>query len=256
MGKDRLGGRPEVRLRQRVSDAADRYSWHGRRHGHKLRPRRRALIETLLPKLAVECPEGGGLDAAALFDSGKEDKKELWLEIGFGAGEHLAAQAQAHPDVGFIGCEPFVNGIATLLGLIEDRNLGNIRIYPDDARLLFSHLPEAGFERVFILFPDPWPKTRHHKRRLISPETLDQLARVMKDGGTLHFASDHMEYVRWTLDHVTRHPAFRWTASSAADWRRPRPGTPVTRYEKKATDRGLKPAYLTFCRRPRNTSEG
>ncbi len=237
-----------------MSATTDRHSWYGRRHGHKLRPRRRALIETLLPKLAVICPDGGArLDIAALFDPGRED---LWLEIGFGAGEHLAAQAQAHPDVGFIGCEPFVNGIASLLSLIQDQDLGNIRVYSDDARLLFGHLPEACFGRVFIMFPDPWPKKRHHKRRLISPQTLDALARLMKDGGTLQFASDHMEYVRWTLDHFFRHPAFQWTAKTTADWRRPSPGSPATRYEKKAISRGLKPAYLTFRRRPRNNQEG
>ncbi len=232
-----------------MSATAGRPSWYGRRHGHKLRPRRRALIETLLPKLAITCPDGGArLDAAALFDP---PRKDLWLEIGFGAGEHLAAQAQAHPDVGFIGCEPFVNGVASLLSLIEDQGLGNIRIYSDDVRLLFGHLPEACFGRVFILFPDPWPKKRHHKRRLILPPTLDSLALLMKDGGTLQFASDHMEYVRWTLDHFCRHPAFQWTARTAADWRRPRPGAAATRYEKKAVSRGLKPAYLTFRRRSR-----
>jgi tRNA (guanine-N7-)-methyltransferase len=232
-----------------VSETGRHHSWYGRRQGHKLRPRRRALIDTLLPELAIVLPDGdAGLDAAALFEPRRED---LWLEIGFGAGEHLAAQAQAHPDVGFIGCEPFVNGVASLLSQIEDQGLANIRIYDEDAHLLFAPLPEACFGRVFIMFPDPWPKKRHHKRRLISPPTLDALARLMKDGGTLQFASDHMAYVRWTLDHFTRHPEFQWMARTAADWRRTPPGAAATRYEQKAISRGLSPAYLTFRRRPR-----
>lgn len=248
MGEGRPGGSPEVGLRLLLSDHP-RFHRYGRRRGHRLRPGRRRLIETLLPQLRVEPSEDGArLDLVRLFG---RPPRRLWLEVGFGAGEHLAAQAEAHQDVDFIGCEPFVNGVATLLSRIDAAGLTNIRILDDDARPLLAALPEAAVDRVFILFPDPWPKTRHHKRRIIAPPTLEALARVMADGAELRFASDDMDYVRWTLDHICRHGAFAWTARRPADWRH-RPADAVeTRYEAKARAGGATCVYLIFRRRPR-----
>ena len=222
----------------------------GRRRGHKLRPGRQALVDTLLPKLRVEPPaNGGSLDPATLFATPPSD---LWLEIGFGGGEHLAAQAQARPDIGFIGCEPFVNGVAKLLSTIEAEGLENVRVRDDDALPLLRALPEACIGRAFLLFPDPWPKARHHRRRFVSPANLDLLAHLLADGAEFRFASDHDGYVDWTLYHVRRHPAFEWTARRPGDWReRPVDAFP-TRYEAKALERGETCTYLTFRRRSRN----
>ena len=160
---------------------------YGRRRGRPLRPGQRHLQETLLPRLAVTPPETGVLDPASLF---AERPESVWLEIGFGAGEHLAAQAEAHPEIGFIGCEVFENGVARLVAEIARRGLGNIRIFPDDVRVLLDALAPASLDRVFILFPDPWPKARHHKRRLVSTATLDRLAVLMRTGAELRLATD------------------------------------------------------------------
>ncbi len=177
--------------------------------------------------------------------------RPLWLEIGFGAGEHLAAQAAARPDVTILGCETFVNGIAGLLTQVEARGLGNVRIFPDDANLLLPRLAPASVARAFLPFLDPWPKTRHHKRRFVQPATLDQLARVLADDAELRFASDHPGYVAWTLALAQPHPAFAWTASGPEDWRRRPADAVMTRYEAKALDRGARCYYLSFRRRPR-----
>lgn len=217
---------------------------HGRRRGRKLRPGRAALLDRLLPRLAVPLPPtGDALDWAALFP---RPVRALWLEIGFGAGEHLAWQAAQHPDIGLIGCEPFINGVSSLLRLIDDRHLDNIRIHPDDARPLIDALPDAAVGRCFILFPDPWPKTRHHRRRFVRPETLDALARVLADDAELRLASDDAGLVDWMLFHLRRHPAFRWTARRAADWRMRPADWPATRYEAKALHG--RPVYLAFRR--------
>ena len=237
----RLTGRPR----------SDRPRWYGRRRGHTLRQGRQNLLDTLLPRLSLLPPADGQLDLHSLFPKPPED---IWLEVGFGGGEHLAAQARAYPGVGFIGCEPFVNGVAALLARIEDEGISNIRIFDDDARLLFDHLPDACFERVFILFSDPWPKKRHHRRRFICPDTLSDLARLMKDGAELRFASDDEDYVAWTLEHFTHHSCFAWTARRPDDWRRrPRNGF-ATHYETKALDRGAACIYLCFTRRSRANS--
>jgi len=228
----------------------DTLRWYGRRRGHKLRPGRQALIDELLPHLRLTAPAAAGalLDLAAAFSGPVTD---IWLEIGFGAGEHLAAQARNHPDVGFIGCEPFVNGVAGLLNRVEKDGLANVRIFDDDARKLFPFLPDAGIGRVFSLFSDPWPKKRHHRRRFIATETLDALARFLKDGAEFRFASDHRGYVRWTLEHLIRHPDFSWPAKSKRDWTNLPPDWVETRYEKKAKNHGAQPVYLCFRRRSR-----
>ena len=208
---------------------------------------RKRLINELLPVIQIE-PGEGPLHPKDLF---KENPDQNWLEIGFGGGEHLAAQAAKHPEVGFIGCEPFINGVACLLNEVEAKNLRNVRIYPDDARDIIDRIPSATLERVFLLFPDPWPKKRHSSRRFISAENLDALARVTRDGGEFRFASDEMGYVRWTLQHVRRHGAFVWTAESARDWHDQPSDWQTTRYESKAKANGRTCVYLKFQRRKR-----
>ena len=218
---------------------------YGRRRGRALRPGQRGLKEALLPGLAFPLPGAGPLDPPSLFPG---RPRQVWLEIGFGSGEHLAAQAERHPDLGFIGCEVFENGIVKLLGEIERRGLGNIRIFADDARLLLAALAPASIGRVFILFPDPWPKRRHHKRRLVSREGLDALARVMPDGAELRLATDDASYLRWILEHATARPGFSWLARRPRHWRERPEDWPPTRYEEKARAAGRKPAFLRFLR--------
>jgi len=165
--------------------------------------------------------------------------------------EKSAAQAQANPKVGMIGCEPFINGVAALLDRISTDNLLNIRIFDDDARKLLDCLPPESLARAYVLFSDPWPKARHHKRRFMGPAALDAFSRLLKDNAEVRFASDHMGYVRWVLEQMTHHPDFVWPARAPADWR-DRPGDWVeTRYEKKALESGRKCVYLTFRRRSR-----
>jgi tRNA (guanine-N7-)-methyltransferase len=206
------------------------------------------LLATLLPELRIDLPEHGGLDPGQLFPA---KPAELWLEIGFGAGEHLAAQAAAHPEVGFLGAEVFENGVVKLLAEVRHRDLANVRILVDDARLLLAALPDACLGRVFILFPDPWPKQRHHKRRIVSPGALDQLARAMKEGAELRLATDDAGYLHAMLELVPPHPAFAWLARGPADWLRRPSDWPPTRYEAKAVAAGRIPHFLRFRRRSR-----
>jgi tRNA (guanine-N7-)-methyltransferase len=177
--------------------------------------------------------------------------RPIWLEIGFGGGEHLAQQAACHLAIGFLGCEVFENGIAKLVAEIDRRGLANIRIFSDDARLLLAALPAASVDRVFILFPDPWPKERHKKRRLVSGETLDRLAAIMRGGAELRLATDDPDYLSWMLERVTRQPAFEWLARRPADWRERPADWPPTRYEEKARAAGRTPYFLRIVRRPR-----
>jgi tRNA (guanine-N7-)-methyltransferase len=202
----------------------------------------------LLPRLSVEVPSEGALDPRQLFATPVE---RTWLEIGFGAGEHLAAQAASAADAGVIGCEVFENGVVKLLGELKRLGLVNVRLFVDDARLLIAALVDASLDRVFILFPDPWPKQRHHKRRMVSTETLDALARAMRDGAELRLATDDMAYLRWMLERATAHGAFEWLARGPQDWRERPADWPQTRYEKKAIAAGRKPVFLRFRRRPR-----
>ncbi len=251
------GGTFDNRTGDGPGDKGPRRRLYGRQQGRPLRPSRRNLINTLLPELTVpiaggdEARPAGELDPATLFTAADGSAPlECWLEIGFGGGEHLAAQAQAHPEIGFIGCEPFINGVAALLANISALDLGNIRLHPDDARLLLEALKDKSISRAFILFPDPWPKKRHWKRRIVAPQTLDQLARVMKEGAELRLASDDPGYVEWMLAHLTGHPAFEWQARRAQDWRQA-PGDWVkTRYEAKARAAGRDCVHLSFRRRP------
>jgi len=216
---------------------------YGRRRGKKLRPGRERLMAELLPQIAVR-------PGTPVPDQFPPDVRELWLEIGFGGGEHLTAQAGGNPDVGIVGCEPFMNGVAKLLSQIDEDDLKNVRIHADDARDIFPDFPDGSLDRVFILFPDPWPKTKHHKRRLIQTALLDEMARMLKDGGEFRFASDHMGYVRWVLAVLIKHPDFEWMAEGPSDWRDPPDDWTRTRYEQKQLA-GDKIVYLRFRRKSR-----
>jgi tRNA (guanine-N7-)-methyltransferase len=225
-------------------------NFHGRRHGKRLRARQRDLLETRLAALAppgvdpAENPGRRPIDLAALFP----DARAVWLEIGFGGGEHLIETARANPGIGLIGCEPFVNGVAKLLSAIEGAALSNLAVHAGDARDLMDVLPRGSIGRVYLLYPDPWPKRKHWKRRFVNPRNLDQLAAVMAPGAELRVATDIADYVRHSLEQVRRHPAFAWTAERPADWREPWPGWPGTRYEAKALREGRTPHYLVFRR--------
>lgn len=223
--------------------------WYGRRSSHKLRPGRRRLMDELLPKVGIAPPAPGEtVDPAALFGGPCRD---LHLEIGFGGGEHLSGCAAKTPDTCFIGCEPFIDGVASLLADVEEKGLANVRVFSDDARILLDALPDACLSRTYLLFPDPWPKKRHNRRRIVDAEFLSTLARLSADGAEFQFASDHMGYVAWALAALHRHPDWSWTARRPADWREPPPGWVPTRYEAKARKKGDLPAYLLFRRRPR-----
>ena len=240
--------RPDGDVRPQGARTED-VRFYGRRKGKPLRAGRRDLLDQRLPDLALPEPAPGELlDPVSLF---ARRPRAVWLEIGFGGGEHLAAQAAAHPDVGFIGGEVFEYGVAKLVAAVDQGGLENVRVHPDDIRPVLDHLPDACLERIFVLFPDPWPKSRHAKRRMIAPRRLDAFARLLADGGLLRVASDETGYVAWTLAHAVAHPQFAWTARRPGDWREPPADHVPTRYEAKALAEGRPPAYLDFCRRPR-----
>ncbi len=218
---------------------------YGRRRGRALRPGQQRLVAARLPQLRFELPPGGMLDPRTLFPP---PIAAVWLELGFGGGEHLAAQAEAQPAIGMIGAEVFENGIAKLVREVDRRGLANVRIFADDARALVAALAPASIARTFILFPDPWPKERHKKRRIVSQPFLDALARALADGSELRLATDDMDYARAMLERVIDHADFRWLATSARDWRERAADWPPTRYEEKALARGRTPIYLRFAR--------
>jgi tRNA (guanine-N7-)-methyltransferase len=257
-------------LADQTPPGSRRRQLYGRRKGPKLSPHQASLFRTLLPGLSL--PLEPGRDARSYFTMGPV--RDAWLEVGFGGGEHLLWQAQHHPDVGFIGAEPYEAGVAKLLSRLafpgtagfqpasmihshqtragSPRSQGeNIRIHQGDAREVIDALPDASLGRVFVLFPDPWPKTRHHKRRFIQMDTLDALARVMRPGAELRFASDDPGYIAWTLERLQAHSAFAWTAMGADDWTRRPANWPPTRYEEKALHGS--PVFLEFRRRPPNS---
>ena len=220
-------------------------AFFGRRKGHTLRPRQVALMDTLLPRLALDLSSPAPADLRALFNG----VSEVRLESGFGGGEHLIAEAERHPRAGFIGIEPFINGMAKALVAIDERKLDNIRLHHGDATDLLAWLPAASLTRFDLLYPDPWPKRRHWKRRFVQDKSVAAIARIVKAGGEFRFASDIPDYVAWTLLRSMRSPDFAWTAEQADDWRKPWPGFSGTRYEAKAKREGRAPCYLIFRRR-------
>lgn len=215
---------------------------YGRRRGRTLKGKASELYEPGLEALKVVLPEPPGeLDPKSLFEP---PLREVWLEIGFGGGEHLAAQAEAHPDIGFIGCEPFINGVSSLIVLLDEQESRNVRIVSEDARLLLQALPEGAIGRAFLLFPDPWPKRRHEGRRFVNPEALDLVARALADNAEFRVATDHAVLQDWMPARIGEHPAFALEAQVTerpADW-------PPTRYEAKALRAGRRPIYLTYRR--------
>jgi len=213
---------------------------YGRLKSRPIKPRQAALVESRLPELRIP---GGPVDTAALAP----DVTETWLEIGFGGGEHMATQAGRHPDVLILGAEPFTNGVASAVRHIDEQNLSNVRLHDGDVRDLMARLPDASIARVFILFPDPWPKARHHKRRLIQAETVAEVARILRPGGRLRFASDWADYVDWALERIVANPDLSWPAQRADDWRIPPTDHVTTRYEEKRLG-DCAPVFLDFVR--------
>lgn len=225
-------------------------NFYGRRKGKALKPNQRQWIDEDLDRLALrhvtprENPTRQPIDPDAIFG----DERALWLEVGFGGGEHLVHQAQRHPEVGLIGCEPYINGVAMLLGRLRSANVRNVALHPGDVRDLFDVLPDACIARVFLLYPDPWPKARHQRRRFVTPEHLEPLARVLKPGAEFRLATDIPDYVRQAMEEVPSCD-FDCLNPDPTDWHRPWEDWHSTRYEQKALREGRHPHYLTFRRR-------
>jgi tRNA (guanine-N7-)-methyltransferase len=227
-----------------VNADANRGSFYGRRQGKRLRPKQAAGLSGTLPGLQIDC--SGPVRPDELFESAKTG---FWLEIGFGGGEHLIRNARLHPEIGHLGCEPFINGMAKLVLLIEQDGIEAIRLHNDDAVQLLDQLPDASLDRVYLLYPDPWPKRRHYKRRFVSDENLARIARVLKSGGEFRFASDIDHYVGWTLARILRSPDFVWTAQQPDEWRLPWDNWQSTRYEAKAMREGRISSYIIAKKR-------
>ena len=227
------------------SDQSQR-AFFGRRKGHPLKPRQAALFDALLPRLALDLTRPAPHDLRALFNN----VDDVRLEIGFGGAEHLIAQAKDNPRSGFIGSDGYLNAIAKALVAIDDEQLANIRLHLGDAAVLLDWLPAASLARIDLLYPDPWPKRRHWKRRFIQDDSLKRLARVLKRGGELRFATDIADYAAYALARVLHSKDFSWTAESAEDWRKPWAGFAGTRYEAKARCEGRTPAYFIFRKEP------
>jgi tRNA (guanine-N7-)-methyltransferase len=229
-------------------DGADKHgrgAFFGRRKGHRLRAHQADLIAHLLPHLALDISGPPPTAIGALVDP---PAREVRLEIGFGGGEHLIAEAQSLTDTAFIGCEPYVNGMAKILAQIEARNIHNIRLFAGDAAELLAWLPAGSLARIDLIHPDPWPKRRHWKRRFVQDATVAAMARLLASGGEFRFVSDIDDYAAWTLAHLARAHDFVWTAERAADWREPWDGYTMTRYGTKAEREGRKATYLRFRR--------
>ncbi len=221
-------------------------AFFGRRKGHKLRPRHERLLATLLPRLALDLSGPAPGDLRALFPVTID---EVALEIGFGGGESMLAQAKERPSTGFLGVEPFVNGMAKALAGIDSAGLKNIRLHFDDAASLIDWLPDASLARIDLLHPDPWPKRRHWKRRFVQDAMIVRLARILRPGGEFRFVTDVADYAAWTLLCLLRSADFEWAAQCADDWRKPWPDFVATRYHAKAMREGRAPCFLIFRRK-------
>lgn len=221
-------------------------NFFGRRHGKPLRSHQKNLFEDLLPRLKIDVENPAPQDLRTLFDA-KVDA--VRLEIGFGGGEHLHHETGRYPQTGFIGVEPFINGMAKMLAALDAEPRQNLRLYDEDATAVLDWLQDASLAGIDLFYPDPWHKRRHWKRRFVSDANLDRFARVLKPGAKFRFASDIEHYVNWTLQHCRRHPAFDWQADGPSDWNDAYEGWPGTRYEAKAFREGRRAAYLTFIRR-------
>jgi tRNA (guanine-N7-)-methyltransferase len=221
-------------------------AFFGRRKGHALKPRQARLLDELLPRLAIDLAAPAPANLATLFAPPVDGVR---LEIGFGAGEHMIAEAEREPHTGFIGVEPFINGMAKALAVISEKNLANVRLHFGDAAVLLPWLRPAALRRIDLIYPDPWPKRRHWKRRFVQPASLAELARLLVPGGDFRFATDWPDYAAWTLRHVIASADLEWTAERADDWRLPWAGFTSTRYEAKAKREGRSPCYLIFRRR-------
>ena len=232
-------------MSERHDNTPSQRAFFGRRKGHALKPRQAALFDTLLPRLALDLGKPAPAGLRALFDKPPD---EVRLEIGFGGAEHLIAQAQGNARSGFIGSDAFLNGVAKALTAIDEHKLANVRLHFGDASALIDWLPAGALARIDLLYPDPWPKRRHWKRRFIQDDSLKQLARILRPGGELRFATDIADYAAYALARVLRSPDFVWTAETADDWRKPWPGFAGTRYEAKAKREGRTPAYFIFRR--------
>ena len=226
--------------RPRVSGA-----FFGRRKGHALRSQQAALMRSLLPKLAIDPQVPAAPNLTDLFPQLVET---IRLEVGFGGGEHMIAEAERHPGTGFIGVEPFVNGMAKALAAIATKNLLNIRLHHGDAADVIAWLPTRSLARIDLIYPDPWPKRRHWKRRFVQRRSILEMARILRPGGELRFVTDVSDYAAWTLKHLPPSSGFEWTAERADDWRLPWPDFAGTRYEAKAKREGRTPCYLIFRR--------
>jgi tRNA (guanine-N7-)-methyltransferase len=220
-------------------------AFFGRRKGHKLRPNQARLLETLLPQLAVDPTQPAPADLKTLFPVPVGD---IQLEIGFGGGEYMMAQALSEPHKGFIGVEPFVNGMAKALAAIDAKALRNIRLHFDDAADLIGWLPEKSLARIDLIHPDPWPKRRHWKRRFVQDDMVARLARILRPGGEFRFVTDIADYAAWTLQRLIRSSDFEWTAERADDWRKAWPGFLQTRYHAKAAREERVSCFLIFRR--------
>lgn len=246
-------------LAENWSENGDKPKFFGRRKGRTIHKTKQTLIEKFLPKIAIEATSD--LDVNQLFDFKPE---KLMLEIGFGNGEHLAGQAKNNPNYGFIGVEVFQNGVANLLNLItgikegvnlpddfvlEEGRSDNVRVFSDDVRLLFKYIPDSSFDKIFLLFPDPWPKKKHASRRFVNPDNLKELARILKKGGILRVATDHKVYKSWALRKICADDNFVWTAKCSNDWRNPPADHVETKYQRKAIAEGRKPVFLDFMRK-------
>lgn len=224
-------------------------NFYGRLKGKHLKDSQKGYLEEDLAALSpgavswADNPAREALELEALFGA-----RDVWLEVGFGGGEHLVHQAAQNPDVGIIGCEPYINGVAMLLGKVRRADVENLRIFPGDVRDMFDVLPVASVSKAFLLYPDPWPKARHHRRRFVTPEHLEPLVRVLKKGAEFRVATDIPDYVRQTLEEVPK-AGFEWLAEGLEDWRRPWGDWISTRYEQKALREGRVPHYLTFRKR-------